>query len=165
MHVRDVTDDDHDRLLVLNAESVAALSALDAARLDRLLTQSAFCRAIDVDGRLAAFVLAFREGADYDSENYRWFAARYPRFLYVDRIVVDAAHRRAGLAQRLYADVFARARGDGVPLVACEYDVEPPNPASAHFHARQGFREVGQQILGRGKRVSLQVADVAGAPD
>jgi predicted GNAT superfamily acetyltransferase len=42
--------------------------------------------------------------------------------------------------------------------VACEYDVEPPNDASARFHARFGFGEVGRQRLAGGKQVSLQMA-------
>lgn len=159
--LRDATPDDAPTLLALNAASVEVLSPLDAPCLAALQAEAALCRVIELDGSVRAFVLAFREGAAYDSENYRWFDARYPRFLYVDRIVVDAACRGAGLAQRLYADVFGHARRDGVPVVTCEFDVDPPNPASERFHRRQGFREVGTQRLARGKRVSLQAADVS----
>jgi predicted GNAT superfamily acetyltransferase len=73
-------------------------------------------------------------------------------------VVVDATYRGAGVGRALYAAVFDRARRDGVAHVACEYDIEPPNPASARFHAAHGFREVGTQVLGAGKRVSLQMA-------
>lgn len=163
MHLRDARPDDAPALLALNAASVEVLSPLDAARLDRLLAEAALCRVVEVDGAVRAFVLAFREGADYDSENYRWFDAREPRFLYVDRVVVDAASRGLGLGQRLYADVFDRARHDDVPYVTCEFDVDPPNPVSERFHARQGFREVGRQVLANGKAVSLQRADVGPA--
>lgn len=159
--LRDARDDDRPALLALNEASVAVLSAMDARRLDALLASSAMCRVVEMDGIVCAFVLAFREGADYDSVNYRWFDARYPRFLYVDRVVVDAARRGAGIGQRLYADVFDAARRDGVPVVTCEFDVDPPNPASERFHARQGFVEVGRQVLPGGKQVSLQAAQVA----
>jgi predicted GNAT superfamily acetyltransferase len=50
---------------------------------------------------IAAFLLAFREGAGYDSVNYRWFAQRYERFLYVDRVVVAPAARGQGAASQL----------------------------------------------------------------
>lgn len=149
-----------DYVLALNAAFVDMLSPLDAASLARLLDEADLARIAVADSVPAGFVIALREGRAYSSPNYRWFAARYPRFLYVDRVVADAAFRGRGVARALYANVFAQARRDGVPHVACEYDVEPPNPASARFHAAQGFREVGRQALARGKQVSMQLADV-----
>jgi len=80
-------------------------------------------------------------GRDYDSPNYGWFAARYPRFVYVDRIAVDAGHRGAGLARRLYDEVVAVARRRGCDLVCAEVNVQPRNEASLAFHARYGFSE------------------------
>jgi predicted GNAT superfamily acetyltransferase len=106
-----------------------------------------------------AFLLAFCEGADYDSPNYLWFAQRYPRFLYVDRIVVATSQQGRGLGALLYRDLFAFARRHEVGTVACEFDVEPPNEASRRFHAGFGFDEVGTQwVAGGRKQVSLQVA-------
>lgn len=160
LRVRDLAPTDHGRVLALNAADVEKLSPLEPASLASLLSQAALARVAILDDGIAGFVIALREGADYRSENYRWFAARYPKFLYVDRVVVSATHRGHGVARALYADVFAHARHAGIAIVACEYDVEPANPASARFHASQGFREVGTQGLAAGKRVSLQVADV-----
>ena len=162
MLLRDATAADHPALLALNAASVEVLSPLDGPRLRALLAEAALCRVVEDAGRILAFVLAFRERACYDSPNYRWFDARYARFLYVDRVVVDARHRGAGLGRRLYADVFECARRQGVPRVTCEFDVAPPNPASQRFHARQGFNEVGRRTLADGKSVSLQTAGVPG---
>jgi len=106
-------------------------------------------------------VLAFREGTDYDSPNYRWFDAHYDAFLYVDRIVVAGSHQGRKLGALLYEDLFAFARASQVPRVTCEFDIEPPNEASRRFHARFGFREVGTQALGGGKkRVSLQSVEL-----
>lgn len=161
--VRPLTAGDHADVLRLNAASVHFLSAMDAGRLAHLHAQSALAVGIDHGGRLAAFLLAFRDGAAYDSVNYQWFAARYPRFLYVDRVVVDGDARRAGLGTRLYEHVFARAAAQGLPLVACEIDSDPPNAASERFHARFGFREVGrQEVPYAPKVVSMRVADVRG---
>lgn len=160
--LRDASAADAPALLRLNAASVERLSPLDAPALERLLAQCALARVATAGGDVVGMVLALREGADYGSPNYRWFAAREAAFLYVDRVVVDAAHRGRGIARRLYADVFARARAAGVPRLACEYDLDPPNPASARFHAAQGFVEVGRQVLTGGKAVSLQCAPVGG---
>jgi hypothetical protein len=47
--------------------------------------------------------------------------------------------------------------------VAAEFDVDPPNPASARFHAKFGFHEVGRQVVPYGmKEVSMQAADARG---
>lgn len=156
---------DHAAVLRLNLASVHFLSPMDPGRLRWLLSMAACCRVARVRGEVAAFLLALREGTAYDSDNYRWFSAREPAFLYIDRVVVGEPFRGRGLGAALYADLFALARNQGVPCVTCEFDVEPPNPVSAGFHARFGFREVGTQWVAQGrKRVSLQKADVAEMP-
>jgi hypothetical protein len=153
---------DADAILALNQESVAVLSPLSRERLAQLQGVAAVRRVVEADGAVVAFLLAFREGAAYDSPNYRWFASRYERFLYVDRVVVASAARGRGAGALLYRDVFEFAATHSIELVTCEYDVEPPNPASERFHARFGFSEVGRQRLDDGKRVSLQAAHPTG---
>ncbi len=161
--LRYTTPADFDAILALNAESVHFLSALDAPRLARLHGFSAYDKVVQNPGKdVAAFLLAFREGVDYDSPNYRWFAERYESFVYIDRVVIAADARGSGIAAMLYADLFEFARGEGVTMVVCEFDLDPPNPASQRFHERQGFREVGtQQLHGGKKRVSLQVREIS----
>ncbi|HKE49792.1 MAG TPA: GNAT family N-acetyltransferase [Rhodanobacteraceae bacterium] len=155
--IRDATREDFEAILALNAESVHFLSPLTPERLDALHRAAAYHKVVEANGEIAAFLLAFREGAPYDSPNYLWFADRYPTFLYVDRIVVAPAHRGEGLGVVLYDDIAAFAAKSGVPWLTCEFDIEPPNPASERFHTRMGFAEVGTQWLGGGKkRVSLQ---------
>ena len=159
--LRDAGEADFTAILALNAAVVASTSAMDADRLRLLHAMAAYHRVATIDGDIAAFLLAMHHGVAYDSENYRWFAARYPRFAYVDRIVVNAVHAGAGIGARLYRDLFAHARAHGLPIVACEYNVDPPNPASRAFHDRFGFVEVGtQRVAGGSKLVSLQVASV-----
>ncbi|HEY9400041.1 MAG TPA: GNAT family N-acetyltransferase, partial [Luteimonas sp.] len=131
---RDATPADFPAVLALNEAFVAVLSPLDGARLARLHAQAALHRVIERDGRVEAFLLALREGADYDSPNYRWFAQRYPRFLYVDRIVVAGDAQARGAGCRLYRELYALAVRDTVPWITCEFDIEPPNPVSERFH-------------------------------
>ncbi|MEP7187484.1 MAG: GNAT family N-acetyltransferase [Rhodanobacter sp.] len=161
--LRDATPADFPAILALNEAFVTVLSPLDAERLTQLHAQAAMHRVIERNGRVEAFLLAFREGADYDGVNYRWFAQRYSRFLYVDRIVVADGGQAQGAGSRLYRDVCERALDDAVPFITCEFDIDPPNPASVRFHARQGFHEVAQRALEIGKTVSMQVLDVADA--
>ena len=156
--VRPIADGDSTAILALNLESEAVLSPMDAARYAHLRSQAAHARVVEDDGEVIAFLLAFREGADYDSVNYRWFDTAYDAFLYVDRVVVARSHQGRGLGPLLYDDLFAAARAAGIPRVTCEFDIDPPNEASRRFHARYGFAEVGTQALPGGKRVSLQAA-------
>ena len=137
--VRAARPTDFGALLALNAESVQGLSPLDISQLEALDAASALHQVIEVDGQIAGFLLGLRETAPYDNVNHRWFAHRYPRFLYVDRIVVSARHRRAGLGGQLYGAALDHARAQAVPVITCEYDVEPPNPVSAAFHRTMGF--------------------------
>ena len=158
---RDTTQRDFPAILALNEASVHFLSPLTPARLAALHAASAWHRVVEVDSVIAAFLLAFRECAAYDSPNYRWFCRRYPQFLYIDRVVVADTQRGGGLGRLLYEDAIEYARRAGVPRLTCEYDIEPPNEGSARFHQRFGFVEVGSQSVADGKkRVSLQALDI-----
>lgn len=162
--LRDAVAADAPAMLALNAESVHFLSPLDAEGLAALRAQACCCRVAGAPGVVHGFLLALREGAGYASPNYRWFAARYARFVYIDRIVIGAAGRGQGLGVALYEDLIGYARHAQAERVVAEFDVEPPNPASARLHERFGFREVGQQSLYGGvKRVSLQALELAGS--
>ncbi len=163
MQVREASEADFADVLRLNAESVHFLSPLDRQRLVWLHGMAVYHRVVEWQGRVEAFLLGFREGSAYDSPNYGWFAARYPRFLYVDRIVVGSALQGQGAGRSLYADLLQFARIAGVQTITCEIDVDPPNDVSRRFHASFGFSEVGSQIVGASRKtVSLQVMEVPG---
>ncbi len=161
--IRTAAATDFDAIVELNLESEHFLSPMDRSRLVHLDAMAALHLVAEAHGEVSAFLLAFREGADYDSPNYRWFDTRYVRFLYIDRVVVSSRARGTGLGSALYRGVFDKAEADDVPCVVCEYDVEPPNEASRRFHAGFGFVEVGRQRLPGGKAVSLQAAPVPAA--
>jgi len=136
-------------LLTLNNAHAQELSWLEAERLEYLISEAFLARRI---GRLDAFLLAFDQDARYDSPNFIWFRARYPRFVYVDRIVVAPSARGRGCARRLYDDLFEHAARAGHDHVVCEVNKTPPNPASDAFHAALGFVEVGSDSVHGGSR-------------
>ena len=161
IRIRNATADDAPAILALNDAAVQYTSAMDALRLQELQALAGLNWVITVDDIVAGFLLAMREGAGYANANYDFFAARYPVFLYVDRIVIAPEHAGLKLGTQVYEAVFAHARTQGVPAVTCEYNIEPPNEASRRFHDKFGFREIGTQWLdGGAKRVSLQAAPV-----
>ncbi len=164
MQIRDALPADFPRILALNEESVQFLSPLSPKRLELLHDEAAYHRVMEIDGSVVAFLLALPQGCTYDSPNYHWFASHFDSFIYVDRIVVAVAHQARGVGRNLYEDLFSFAKQGNITLVACEFDVDPPNETSRRFHRRFGFTEAGTQRVGlSGKRVSLQTLPIRSA--
>jgi uncharacterized protein len=160
--LRDATAEDRARLLELNGASVQQLSPLDQARLDYLLALAHSCLvAEDANGEVAGFALAVAPGAHYDSINYAWFAERFERFLYLDRIAVDAERRRQGVGALLYGAM--EQAGAEFQRMVCDVNIRPRNEASLAFHAARGYREVGQLEHGTGKTVALMSKELVPA--
>lgn len=146
-------------LLALNNSHAAELSWMEPPRLLHLVSQAFLARRV---GEADGLLIAFDQDADYDSPNFLWFRETYPRFVYVDRIVVAPQARGRGLAARLYADLFAAASQAGHDRIVCEVNSDPPNPASDAFHERLGFRQVGTAaILGGAKTVTYLMRPLA----
>jgi uncharacterized protein len=139
-----VHDDDVTAFLALNRESVDMLSPLDETHMRALLAQ-AYCAWLTPQRE--AMLIALDESARYDSPNFAWFAARYPRFVYVDRIAVSPVARGRGIARALYERLIAHARSDGHAVLCAEIYFDPPNPASDAFHERMLFAEIGRAYL------------------
>ncbi len=158
MAVRELARADWPTVLALNGASVRELSPLDEARLDYILELAEIGLVAERDGQVAAFAIAIAPGAPYDSANYRWFAERYERFLYLDRIAVDAAHRRRRLGALLYDAMEQVARPFG--RMVCDINVQPRNDASLAFHVARGYRDVGRLDHGDVKTVALMCKEL-----
>ncbi len=149
-------------LLALNNAHASELSWLTSDGLAHLVTQAFFAKRI---GEADALLLAFDQTASYGSPNFLWFQARFPRFVYVDRIVVSAAARGRGLARDLYSDLFQTAALAGHEQILCEVNTVPPNPGSDAFHAQMGFAEVGSASIHGGAKSVRYLARRLSATD
>lgn len=157
--IRHAEKSDFDAICALNLSEVQHTSPMDADRLAALHRIAHYHKVACVNGRVSAFLLAMRNDAGYENANFEWFLGRFPKFLYIDRIVVSAQSRGLRLGSRLYDDLFDQARAEGVPMITCEYNIVPPNEPSRHFHDKYGFSEQGTQWLAEGQKcVSLQAA-------
>jgi predicted GNAT superfamily acetyltransferase len=158
--IRAATESDLQNILELNEAEVQQTSPLELDQLRSLVSMSAYCKVAIVQKRVQAFLIALREEAPYENENYKWFASRFSSFLYVDRIVVRSPFRGRKIGSELYEDLFSFAQSQGISTIACEYNIDPPNPASCAFHNKFGFKQLGTQwVAGGRKQVSLQVAN------
>ncbi len=145
--IRAAIPSDREGVVALNNSAVPHVNAPTDEQFSWLISESAYYRVAELDGRIAGFVLAVPHGTAYWSDNYKWFTDRYDRFLYVDRLVVGAHARRAGVGRALYRDLATFAR-DRWPRVTLEVNVRPPNPGSIAFHEAMGFRRVGGREFG-----------------
>ena len=161
--IRDVREHDLDAVLALNNNAGPSIIPIDAARLRHLFEIAAYFRVAEVDGHIAGFLIALTPGVAYESANYRWFSARHPEFVYIDRIVIARAQRGLGLGRVFYADAqsYAEVRS---PLLCCEVFLDPRDDVSVLFHGTYGFREEGQQTLATGHRVSLLAKELCSWP-
>jgi uncharacterized protein len=161
--IRTAAPGDFEAICALNLAEVQHTSAMDLARLGALAALSCYHKVACLNGAVAGFLLAMCDESPYQNDNFEWFAKKYTRFIYVDRVVVSSAARGRRLGSLLYEDLFHHARANAIPLVTCEYNIVPPNEPSRLFHDKFGFREQGSHWVANGtKQVSLQVADVAG---
>lgn len=153
--IRAVRQLDLAAIQALNEDAVPNVNSVSVETLEKFIRQAAYFRVVDSGGVVVAFLVGFAPGADYDSENYRWFCRRYPEFIYIDRIAVAAEHRGRKHALDLYRDI---ERCASAPLLACEVNLDPPNSRSLEFHRRFGFHQVGsQKTEGGAKTVSLMI--------
>ncbi len=158
--IRDVRDNDLDAVMALNNGAGQGILPLDASQIRFFMREAEYFRVAEMDGEVIGFLIGVLPEAPYTSSNFLWFRERYPRFLYVDRIVVAGSRRGAGLGRIFYADVtsYAEVR---VPLLCCEVFLEPRNDAALLFHGTYGFQEVGQHAMTEsGRKVSMLVKEL-----
>jgi predicted GNAT superfamily acetyltransferase len=145
------TAGDLDALLALSNAHEKEIGAFTKPALEELIALSFRTRMTESRD---AFLIALSDRAPEVAPNYRWFASRFDRFVYIDRVVVAEYARKRGLGKLLYRDLMEAARSAGHTRVCCEVNVDPPNPGSDAFHARLGFEEIGRAFLSdRGKMV------------
>lgn len=152
----------YDYILKLNEENVDVLIPTDREELEYLAEKAVLFHVIYVDENPAGFIIALREGLkDYDFRSYRWFEERYPRFLYIDRVVVDKKYWKRGLGRKLYQCAFDYAREKDIEIVAAAITTVPYNEESMAFHAKMEFHEIGEQLIRGGTvRISQQVKEL-----
>jgi len=158
--IRDVREHELDQVLALNNAAGPGILPMDAAKLRFFWENADYFRVAEKDGLLAGFLVALSQQSAHESPNFRWFAERYPEFMYIDRIVVASTRRGTGVGRVFYADVQSYAELH-VPRLAAEVFLESSSHPALLFHGSFGFREVGQQVMpGTGLRASMLIKEL-----
>lgn len=159
--IRKALQKDYDEILRLNQADVEMLSPLDYELLEKMNRLTEVFNVFEIDDNVVGFIMAFKDGCEYWSDNYHWFLENYTNFLYIDRIVIDKDHRNNGIAQKFYENLFEHASDEDYDLVCAEIDIEPEyNHQSIRFHEKMGFHEVGTRISKQTLTVSLQIREI-----
>jgi len=139
----DINDQDLKSIYDLNQANVPEVGSLeDASVLSELIRMSSFNLAIKLNNELVGYIICFKEGAKYQSLNYKFFKESIDEFLYVDRVAIKEGFRDQGLGTMIYDSVFLEANKLNVPVL-CEVNTRPANDPSLKFHAKMGFKECG----------------------
>ena len=159
MRLRPMTAADYAAVLALNATAEGLVEPLGPDRLDWLRLIAAHAAVVDLDGRPAGFLLTFTPGSAYDGLEFRWFAATYAdRFLFIERIVIAAEHRREGLASQVYGAIERAATPFDRAVTRVRSD--PPDAGGLTFHTNRGYVEVAKQRLANGTTTALLAKDL-----
>ena len=127
----------------LNQANTPEVGSLESIQhLKQLIEFSSYNLLALKEDEIVGYIICMREGSAYGSENYKFFTQRLKKFLYVDRVAIDEQHRRAGLGQAIYEDIFAQAISDSLPI-ALEVNTQPVNQPSLNFHEKMGFDRIG----------------------
>lgn len=140
--LREATAADGAEVLAMNNASTPHVNALTTEEFAWLTSHAAYYRVAEDAHGVSGFVLCLAAGLDYWSDNYKWFAARYDDYLYLDRVVVVERARRLGVGRALYADLH-RTAAAGWPRITLEVNLRPANPRSVAFHEALGYEAVG----------------------
>ena len=155
--VRNIESADLTRVLAINNANTPGVSELTLSELETDIENCLHALAIDNEhGEVCAFCITFAPDAPDAGVNHRWFADRFERFVYLDRIAIDPTYQNLGLGVLLYQSVEQQMIDSAQhSLLCCEVNLEPPNPGSLRFHHRIGFTEVGQHSPQQNYLVSM----------
>lgn len=156
MTIHSVKPDNFKAILAINAAGQPGVYPLTPSEMSWALERAAYFGVAEIRGKVVGYIITYTDQAAYSGDEFHWFKQYFAGFLYIDQIAIAPAARRSGAGTRLYHEMEQFARQHGLTSLVCEVNLDPPNPASLRFHAKNGFVEVGTMTTADGRRVSLQ---------
>jgi len=155
MLIRAYATSDLDTLFAINQAGVPGVGNETKTSLETWINLSTAFIAADEKNTPLGFLTVIEPGTKrYDSENLRWFEAYLRQYggdlIYVDRIAVAETARGQNIGERLYKAAFEAFASR--QQIGCEVNIQPPNPGSMRFHARLGFKRIGERSYDRGRK-------------
>jgi len=159
--LRDAKHSDLDKIVSINKSAIPAVNYVSYDEFEWFLNRKLYFKiAQNSHGAISGFLLVLPSGLEYKSLNYKWFSGKYVNFAYIDRIVIMDEFKENGIGKSLYLDLEKNIRG--YELIACEFNIEPPNPISKKFHESLNYENVGYQFTeNETKKVSLMIKRIS----
>lgn len=159
-NLRNVKFEDLKDIIEINEQSIPAVNTVSLIQFETFLRDSIYFKAVtNLSQKICGFLLVLPSGLEYDSLNYKWFSSRYEKFAYIDRIAISEKWRNKGMGKSLYTDLEKTLKD--YKLIACEFNVIPPNQVSKQFHESLNYENVGFQLTENGtKKVSLMTKKI-----
>lgn len=115
-----------------------------------------------MEGRaVSAFALAISANQALDHVAYQWCMTRFENFVYWDRMVVAAAHRRSGLGRDLFAPLLSKVSKQGSEMMLCQVHDRPANKAGHLFVQSLGFTPIESVMLPSREIVTMYQRSIA----
>ena len=84
-------------LYALNQANTPAVGSIESVKLFKsLLLLANINLLIKQNNTLVGFLVSMRDNSTYTSLNYQYFAAKYKKFIYIDRIAIRSDKRQKG---------------------------------------------------------------------
>ena len=159
--LRDAKHSDIDKIVQINKSAIPAVNYVSYNEFEWFLNRKLYFKiAENSHGAISGFLLVLPSGLDYKSLNYKWFSGRYEKFAYIDRIVIMDEFKKNGIGKSLYLDLEKNI--SEYKLIACEFNIVPPNPVSKKFHESLNYENVGHQLTeNETKKVSLMIKKIS----
>ena len=150
--LKNCTESELEEIYALNQSLTPMLGELkDIQHLKRLINMSKCSKGLKIKGRIAAFMICFRENSEYESKNYLYFNRKYKEFLYVDRIGVSKNLENTGLGSILYKYIIENF-GEDLKICA-EINTKPMNKKSIIFHEKHDFKGISEKCYNENYKV------------
>src|SRR5262245_12188324 len=82
----------------VNREGQPGVNPFSPDEIDACLARATHFRVAESEGEVCGYLLAFAAGFASIGEEYAWFSARHPSFLYVDQVAVARSAWGTGVA-------------------------------------------------------------------
>ena len=154
--IRELKPSDLSSAYLINQANVPAVGHESEASFASLYEQCELALVLEVDGEIRGFCMVLSPQSDYQSPNYLYFKARYPHFIYLDRIALSSAIQGQSYGPLLYEEIEQRLKPK---LFTLEVNIKPPNEGSLRFHLREGFKVIAEEETRPGKLVALMLRE------
>jgi len=136
--IRAARPEDREAIAAINAEGQPGVTAFESGEIEHCIARATLFRVAEREGAVRGYLLAFGVGFAAIGDEYAWFAARHPAFLYVDQIAVARSAWRAGVGAALYAELEGEARARR-PRAHLRGEPRAPQPALARLPRGPGL--------------------------